>query len=55
LIGYNAGLLRYLSNSAVVSALTVFFTLVLSIVGGYAFPGSGSGGGTRCFCWSSRS
>ncbi|TDD68079.1 carbohydrate ABC transporter permease [Jiangella aurantiaca] len=37
LADYDAGLLRYLWNSSVVSALTVIFTLVLSILGGYAF------------------
>ena len=37
LVDYDAGLLRYLWNSSVVSALTVVFTLVLSILGGYAF------------------
>jgi multiple sugar transport system permease protein len=37
LVDYGAGLPRYLWNSSVVSALTVVFTLVLSILGGYAF------------------
>jgi multiple sugar transport system permease protein len=37
LVDYDAGLLRYLWNSSVVSALTVVFTLVLSVLGGYAF------------------
>jgi multiple sugar transport system permease protein len=37
LFDYGAGLPRYLRNSTVVSALTVVFTLVLSILGGYAF------------------
>jgi multiple sugar transport system permease protein len=37
LVDYDAGLLRYLWNSAYVSALTLVFTLVLSILGGYAF------------------
>jgi len=37
LVDYDPGLLRYLWNSSVVSALTVVFTLVLSILGGYAF------------------
>jgi multiple sugar transport system permease protein len=37
LMAYDAGLPQYLWNSAVVSALTVLFTLVLSILGGYAF------------------
>jgi multiple sugar transport system permease protein len=37
LVDYDAGLLRYLWNSSVVSALTVVFTLVLSTLGGYAF------------------
>jgi multiple sugar transport system permease protein len=37
LMNYDAGLPRYLWNSASVSALAVIFTLVLSIFGGYAF------------------
>jgi multiple sugar transport system permease protein len=37
LVDYGAGLPRYLWNSSVVSAQTVVFTLVLSILGGYAF------------------
>lgn len=37
LVDYGAGLPRYLWNSTVISALTVVFTLVLSILGGYAF------------------
>ena len=37
LLDYDAGLLRYLWNSAYVSGLTVAFTLALSILGGYAF------------------
>jgi multiple sugar transport system permease protein len=37
LINYDAGLLRYLWNSASVSVLTVIFTLLLSVLGGYAF------------------
>jgi multiple sugar transport system permease protein len=37
LLGYDAGLWRYLWNSTYVSVLTVAFTLALSILGGYAF------------------
>jgi multiple sugar transport system permease protein len=37
LIDYDAGLPAYLWNSTYVSVLTVLFTLVLSILGGYAF------------------
>ena len=37
LMDYNAGLPRYLWNSTLVSGLTVLFTLVLSMLGGYAF------------------
>jgi multiple sugar transport system permease protein len=37
LVDYDAGLRQYLQNSTVVSALTVLFTLTLSILGGYAF------------------
>jgi multiple sugar transport system permease protein len=37
LADYDAGLRQYLQNSTVVSALTVLFTLTLSILGGYAF------------------
>jgi multiple sugar transport system permease protein len=37
LIDYDAGLPRYLSNSSIVAVLTVVFTLILSILGGYAF------------------
>jgi multiple sugar transport system permease protein len=37
LIDYDAGLPRYLQNSSIVALLTVAFTLVLSIFGGYAF------------------
>jgi multiple sugar transport system permease protein len=37
LVDYDAGLLTYLWNSSVVSTLTVVFTLVLSVLGGYAF------------------
>ena len=37
LMDYNAGLPRYLWNSTMVSGLTVLFTLVLSMLGGYAF------------------
>jgi multiple sugar transport system permease protein len=37
LLDYDAGLARYLWNSAYVSVLTVAFTLALSIAGGYAF------------------
>jgi len=55
LVDTDAGLLRYLWNSSVVSALTVVFTLVLSILGGYAFARFRFWGGTRCSCWSSPS
>jgi multiple sugar transport system permease protein len=37
LMDFDAGLPRYLWNSMYVSALTVLFTLVLSVLGGYAF------------------
>jgi multiple sugar transport system permease protein len=37
LLDYDAGLWRYLLNSAVVSALTVVLTLGVSLLGGYAF------------------
>jgi multiple sugar transport system permease protein len=37
LVEYDAGLPRYLWNSSYVAVLTVLFTLVLSILGGYAF------------------
>jgi multiple sugar transport system permease protein len=37
LMAYDAGLVRYLFNSAVVSVLTVAFTLTLSLLAGYAF------------------
>jgi multiple sugar transport system permease protein len=37
LMEYDAGLLRYLWNSTVVSVCTVVFTLALSLFGGYAF------------------
>jgi multiple sugar transport system permease protein len=37
LADYGAGLPRYLWNSSVISAQTIVFTLVLSILGGYAF------------------
>lgn len=37
LLEYDAGLLRYLGNSLVVSALTVALTLGVSVLGGYAF------------------
>jgi multiple sugar transport system permease protein len=37
LVHFGAGLPRYLINSAVVSALTVLGTLLVSTVGGYAF------------------
>ena len=46
LVDYDAGLLKYLWYSSVVSALTVVLTLALSVLGGYALPGSGSGGGS---------
>src|SRR5689334_16754594 len=35
--GYQAGIWRYLANSAVVSLLTVTLTLLISLLGGYAF------------------
>lgn len=37
LVSYDAGLPQYLWNSAFVSLLTVVFTLVLSVLAGYAF------------------
>jgi multiple sugar transport system permease protein len=37
LVDYDAGLPQYLWNSTYVSALTVLFTLLLSVLGGYAF------------------
>ncbi|WP_404821924.1 carbohydrate ABC transporter permease [Oerskovia merdavium] len=37
LAGYQAGIGQYLLNSVVVSGLTVLFTLVTSLLGGYAF------------------
>ena len=37
LIDYDAGLMRYLWNSAAISVMTVIFTLLLSVFGGYAF------------------
>jgi multiple sugar transport system permease protein len=37
LAGYQAGLRTYLTNSITVSTLTVLFTLVISLLGGYAF------------------
>jgi len=37
LVDYNAGLVQYLSNSAIVSGLTVLVTLAVSLLGGYAF------------------
>ncbi len=37
LAGYQAGIWRYLANSAVVSLTTVVLTLVISLLGGYAF------------------
>lgn len=37
LLNFQAGLWTYLGNSLVVSVLAVFFTLVLSLLGGYAF------------------
>jgi multiple sugar transport system permease protein len=37
LMDYDAGLPQYLWNSMYVSALTVAFTLILSVLGGYAF------------------
>ena len=37
LAGYQAGLTQYLLNSALISGMTVVFTLVVSLLGGYAF------------------
>ncbi|MDT0317754.1 carbohydrate ABC transporter permease [Streptomyces millisiae] len=37
LLEYDAGLWRYLANSAIVSVLTVALTLGVSLLGGYAF------------------
>jgi multiple sugar transport system permease protein len=37
LAGYQAGLGQYLGNSVLVSVLTVLVTLVVSVLGGYAF------------------
>ncbi|MFE9654552.1 carbohydrate ABC transporter permease [Micromonospora sp. NPDC006431] len=37
LTNYQAGIWRYLANSAFVSALTVALTLLISLLGGYAF------------------
>jgi multiple sugar transport system permease protein len=37
LAGYQAGIWRYLANSAFVSLLTVALTLLISLLGGYAF------------------
>ncbi|HZM83437.1 MAG TPA: carbohydrate ABC transporter permease [Candidatus Limnocylindrales bacterium] len=37
LAGYQAGIWRYLANSALVSLLTVTLTLLISLLGGYAF------------------
>ncbi len=37
LLGYQAGVWRYLLNSTIVSVLTVAFTLIISLLGGYAF------------------
>jgi multiple sugar transport system permease protein len=37
LAGYQAGIWRYLANSALVSLLTVVLTLLISLLGGYAF------------------
>jgi multiple sugar transport system permease protein len=37
LAGYQAGIWRYLANSAFVSLLTVVLTLLISLLGGYAF------------------
>ncbi|MGC9500245.1 carbohydrate ABC transporter permease [Streptomyces sp. WG7] len=37
LLDYDAGLVRYFLNSTVVSALTVAVTLLVSLLGGYAF------------------
>jgi multiple sugar transport system permease protein len=37
LLNYQDGILTYLGNSLIVSALTVIFTLVVSLTGGYAF------------------
>jgi multiple sugar transport system permease protein len=37
LAGYQAGLTQYLINSVLISGMTVIFTLVVSLLGGYAF------------------
>ncbi|MFT7839770.1 carbohydrate ABC transporter permease [Saccharothrix sp. BKS2] len=37
LVDYQAGIWRYLLNSAVVSGLTVVFTLTIALLGGFAF------------------
>jgi multiple sugar transport system permease protein len=37
LAGYQAGLGQYLLNSVLISGMTVIFTLVVSLLGGYAF------------------
>ena len=37
LAGYQAGLAQYLLNSVLISGMTVIFTLVVSLLGGYAF------------------
>jgi multiple sugar transport system permease protein len=37
LAGYQAGLTQYLLNSVLISGMTVIFTLVVSLLGGYAF------------------
>ena len=37
LAGYQAGLAQYLLNSVLISGMTVLFTLVVSLFGGYAF------------------
>src|SRR4051794_19103621 len=37
LADYQAGIGQYLFNSALVSTLTVLFTLTVSVLGGYAF------------------
>jgi multiple sugar transport system permease protein len=37
LAGYQAGLIRYILNSLLISGMTVVFTLVVSLFGGYAF------------------
>ena len=37
LAGYQAGLAQYLLNSVLISGMTVIFTLVVSLFGGYAF------------------